>query len=116
MAGLNDDGQWIILMSFVVCVSLFFLALLVNESTLVGQSTAESVLDFPKHDIQELKVDLYRDNVNFTNSTFAGDIVNLSLARRNAIVSINNITTNNSETIIIHYNNGVTGYNETVLY
>ncbi len=112
MAGLNNEAQWIILMSFVICSSIFFLALLINESTLVGQSTAESVLDFPKHDIQEMKVDLYRDPANFTNSSFMGDFVNLSRERRNAIVRIDN----NADRVIIHYNNGVTEYNETVLY
>ena len=55
MAGLNDDAQWIVLMGFVVSFSLFFLAMILNQSTLVGQTTAESVLDFPKNDIRDVR-------------------------------------------------------------
>ena len=54
MARMNDDGQWIVLMGFIVAISLFFLAIVISESTLVGQTTSESVLDFSKADIQDL--------------------------------------------------------------
>ena len=85
MARLNDEGQWIVMMAFIICVSLFFLAIVVNESTLVGQTTAESVLDFSKSDIQELKMDMYRDPGNFTKPVLTQDIRNLSFNRKNAI-------------------------------
>ena len=52
MARLNEDAQWIVLMGFIVSFSLFFLAIVLNQSIVVGQTTAESVLDFPKNDIQ----------------------------------------------------------------
>jgi len=32
-----------------------FLAFIINQSMLVGQSTAESVLEFPKNDIQNIR-------------------------------------------------------------
>jgi len=48
MARLNDDAQWIVLMGFIVSFSLVFLAILLNQSTVVGQTTAESV-DHPVH-------------------------------------------------------------------
>jgi hypothetical protein len=113
MEKLNSEGQWIILMGFVICVSIFFLAILVNESTLVGQTTAESVLDFPKQDIQEIKVDLYRNISKLDEfSLIKGDIQALSLNRKHAIVGI----TTSSDNFTIHYNNGVTEYNETYPY
>ena len=48
MAGLKDDAQWIVLMGFVVSFSLFFIAIVLNQSTVIGQTTAEAVLEFPK--------------------------------------------------------------------
>ena len=49
MARLNDDAQWIVLMGFIVSFSLFFLAIVLNQSTVVGQTTAEAVSEFPKY-------------------------------------------------------------------
>ena len=114
MARLNDEGQWIVMMGFIVCVSLFFLAFIVNESTLVGQTTAESVLDFSKSDIQELKADLYHERYNnpATFSNLTQDIKNLSFARKNTVVYVQK----QSNFTYIHFNNGVTVYNETVRY
>jgi len=39
-------------MGLLVAVALFFLALIVNQSALVGQTTSEAVLEFPKNDIK----------------------------------------------------------------
>ena len=55
VARLNDDAQWIILMGFLVSFAFFFLALVINQSTVVGQTTAESVIEFPKNDIQDVR-------------------------------------------------------------
>ena len=110
MARLNDEGQWIVMMGFIICVSLFFLAFIVNESTLVGQTTAESVLDFSKSDIQELKADMYRDPDSF--SLYSQDIKNLSFARKNTVVYFQK----DPNFTYLHFNNGVTTYNETVRY
>src|SRR5512137_2762474 len=41
MAGMKDDGQWIIMMGFLVSLGIFFLAIVISQSTLVGQTTAE---------------------------------------------------------------------------
>jgi hypothetical protein len=115
MAGLNDDAQWIVMMGFVVSFSFFFLAMILNQSTVVGQTTAESVLDFPKNDIRDVR------NV-IINSTEIGDpgyvhedIVTISEFRKNAVVSYACVPTDcvNITYIDIHYNNGVTAYNET---
>ncbi|WP_292371007.1 hypothetical protein [Methanoregula sp. UBA64] len=120
MAGLNDDAQWIVLMGFVVSFSLFFLAMLLNQSTLVGQTTAEGVLDFPKNDIRDVK------NVITESSQYSSDpskiailqedIKSLALSRKGAVVTYTIIPTSNStdshKHISIHYNNGVTEYNE----
>ena len=59
MERLNDDAQWIVLMGFVISIAIFFLAILLNQSVLVGQTTAESVLEFPKSDIQDLRSEVW---------------------------------------------------------
>jgi hypothetical protein len=127
MAGLNDDAQWIVLMGFVVSFSLFFLAMLLNQSTLVGQTTAEGVLDFPKNDVRDVK-DVITESVMLytsgrdspSNATVVQlDIESLALSRKNAVVGYTPIdeialpTSSDKHTrISIHYNNGVTEYNE----
>ncbi len=116
MARLNDDAQWIILMGFIVSFSLFFLAIVLNQSIVVGQTTAESVLDFPKNDIFNLRSEIinsiYYEPVNNQNIV-NNDIVSIELAREGAIVSYSNYTQSGYTYINIHYNNGVTAYNET---
>ncbi|MFA6362929.1 hypothetical protein [Methanoregula sp.] len=115
MAGLNDDAQWIVLMGFLVSFSLFFLAMVLNQSVVVGQTTAEAVSEFPKDDIRGVRgviiQSAYMDNPDRTG--VQNDIRTLSLIRQNSVVSFSN-TTNGAYTYIeIHYNNGVTVYNET---
>ena len=118
MAGLNDDAQWIVLMGFVVSFSLFFLAMILNQSTVVGQTTAESVLEFPKNDIRDVRsviiqsASLSDTKLNITRN----DIETIALSRKGAVVTYTRTspTAADSHTYIsLHYNNGVTSYNET---
>jgi len=128
MARLNDDAQWIVLMGFLVSFSLFFLAMIINQSTLVGQTTAESVLDFPKDDIRDVKsvitgsVLLYSSNKISTDqyNILQDDITNISLSRKAAVVWFSPYgdiqkqsgTDHHTRNLTIHYNNGVTEYTE----
>ena len=116
MAGLNDDAQWIVLMGFIVSFSFFFLAMILNQSMVVGQTTAESVLDFPKNDIRDLRAEIinsvYYEPV-YNQPGVNNDIVSLALARKGATVSYSDYVQGNYTYINMHYNNGVTVYNET---
>lgn len=134
-ARMREEGQWIVLMGFLVSVGIFFLALILNQSTVVGQTTAEGVLEFPKNDVQDVRsqvLDLTRsygawtDPVTrreplippgFTVADFdkmKDDIEVLTLQRKNAIVSYQiSDYVGNSRQVKIHYNNGVFDYNET---
>ncbi|MGD0079435.1 MAG: hypothetical protein ABSB80_02155 [Methanoregula sp.] len=122
MAGMSDDAQWIILMGFIVSFSLFFLATVIDQSTLVGQTTAENVQDFGKSDIRDIRAVIidavYTDPGDFNSppgvsQSIQTDIRTISLARKGAVVNYSS-SLNNPYTIIqIHYNNGVTVYNET---
>ena len=58
MERLNDEGQWIVLMGFMVCVGIFFLAIIIAQSTVVGQTTSEAVLEFPKTEIQDMRSEM----------------------------------------------------------
>ncbi|MCE5338139.1 MAG: hypothetical protein PHP55_01695 [Methanoculleus sp.] len=121
---MNEDGQWIVLMGLLVAVALFFLALIINQSALVGQTTAEGVLEFPKNDIRDLReavFDYVKEFGEIENTEVQKDIIAISLERKNAVV---NFTVNQKmdvsgrwlHPVTIHYNNGVTVYNETVYY
>ena len=123
MACMNEEGQWIVLMGLLVAVALFFLALIINQSALVGQTTAEGVLEFPKNDIRDLREAVFDYVKEFGDADNAvrEDIIAISLERKNAVV---NFTVNQKmdvsghwlHPVEIHYNNGVTVYNETVYY
>jgi predicted RecA/RadA family phage recombinase len=126
MAGMNEDGQWIVLMGLLIAVAMFFLALIINQSALVGQTTAEGVLEFPKNDIKDLRSEIfdYMDryvSMGGGRTDVAKDIVAISMQRKNTVVQFQNGTPQEVSgrflnPITIHYNNGVTVYDETVYY
>lgn len=119
MARLNDDAQWIVLMGFVVSFALFFMAILINQSTVVGQTTAEAVSEFPKTDIRDIRGIIIQSvflEEPADRERVQNEIQNLSLSRHNAVVHYSWTLPAGSDPytyIIIHYNNGVTAYNET---
>jgi hypothetical protein len=114
MARLNDDAQWIVLMGFIVSFSFFFLALVINQSTVVGQTTAESVIEFPKNDIRDVREAIGKSmKVSSGFEDVRSDIRIISMNRKSAVVNYTNSSATSPATIWIHYNNGVTEYNET---
>ncbi|WP_054848282.1 hypothetical protein [Methanoculleus chikugoensis] len=128
MACMNEDGQWIVLMGglLVAVGGLFFLALIINQSVLVGQTTAEGgVLEFPKNDIRDLREAVFDYVDKFGDAGDAGvkeDIVAISLERKNAVVDFSvepqvEVSGHYLHPVTIHYyNGGVTEYNENVYY
>jgi hypothetical protein len=121
MARLNDDAQWIVLMGFIVSFSFCFLAIVLNQSTVVGQSTAESVIEFPKNDIRDVRSVILQPgtirNPSYSPSVVINrDITTIALNRKNAVVFYTDPQScidNEYTCIEIHYNNGVTAYNES---
>lgn len=119
MESLNNHAQWIVLMGLIVSIALIFLAIVINESALVGQTTAESVLDFPKEDIKDVRIAIleWKDFIDSSGSptdsnNISMDIKELMLARGNAVVDFSYDPA--GKTLTMHYNNGVTRYDETV--
>jgi hypothetical protein len=128
MARLNEDAQWIVLMGFMVSFSLIFLGIVINQSVLVGQTTAEGVLEFPKNDIKDIRAqilsltdtDKNKVDGDATIEAMRGDLYSLSMYKKNAVTSFKiacwrEDTDCKQKLINIHYNNGVTAYNETVI-
>jgi hypothetical protein len=115
MAGMNDNAQWIVMLGFIISIILVFLALIVNQSALVGKTTSESVLEFPKSEIQDVRAEIMEyysgyppSDENIMNLTL--DLYNTSLIRKGAVVYFEN----QSNVIFIHYNDGMTDYNEII--
>jgi hypothetical protein len=128
---MKAEGQWIVMMGFLVSLGIFFLAIIISQSTLVGQTTAEGVLEFPKNDIQDLRHDILEVEIfERTNcptgcqgimSNLSQEIRQISLYRKSALVNYT-ITPSpwicgseggGHRVVNINYNNGVTVYNET---
>ena len=120
MERINDEGQWIVLMGFIISVSLFVLAIIINQSVTVGQTTSEAVLEFPKNEISEVRgavIDIAKTDPG--SPDLRQDVYVLSMDRMNAVVYYN-ITDGRYQDIyykydeiMIRFNNGVTEYNET---
>lgn len=131
METLNDDGQWIVMMGFIVAIGMFMLAMIISQAPLVGQTTAESVMEFPKNEVQDIRGKLVSMTSTSPTSTlqkrFRGDMALLSMSRNNAIVnySIDGNEWDSAGTIDdvsyvyheidVHYNNGITDFNELLM-
>ena len=110
---MNETAQWIVLLGFLVSLSLFVLAVLINQSTLIGQTTAEGVIEFPKNDIRDVRDAVIGIAEDGTDSVaLHEDIRNISLVRNSAVVQYTIMGTGPSH-VTIHFNNGVTSYDET---
>jgi hypothetical protein len=123
MERLNESGQWIVLMGIMVSIGIFFLAFIINQSTLVGQTTAEGVLEFPKNEIQDTRDEIFRWASHIQDmpepiqtqeeENALRDISTLARYRRNTEVWFDiDFSDVGVYPIYIHYNNGVTDYNE----
>ena len=123
MARLMDDSaQWIVLMGFIVSFSLFFLAIVLNQSTVVGQTTAEAVSEFPKEDIRGVRdvviQSMFMSNGFNNKANVQDEIRKLSMGRQNAVVEFSSASDSTGKYTFyyIHYNNGVSAYNENWTY
>jgi hypothetical protein len=112
MARMNDDAQWIVMLGFIISILIVFLALIVNQSALVGKTTSESVLEFPKSQVQDARAEIieYYWSGTLNQSNLPYDLLNISLERKGAVIWYNP----DNESLFIHYNDGSTEYNERV--
>ena len=100
-----------------VSFSFFFLALVINQSTVVGQTTAESVIEFPKNDIRDVR-DGDSESVNTTSVEHHAktDITSHLDTPEKFGGKLFVYHCGDEPRILIHYNNGVTEYNENWSY
>jgi hypothetical protein len=110
MAGMNEDAQWIVMLGFIISILLVFLALVVNQSALVGKTTSESVLEFPKSEIQDVRAEILEQNECGIDEKLRRDIGDIALERKGVIINYSVV----GGDISIHYNDGMTEYNEMV--
>ncbi|MBP2133758.1 hypothetical protein J2128_001712 [Methanomicrobium sp. W14] len=122
MERLDDDGQWIVLMGFIISVGIFFLAIIINQSVMVGQTTSEGVLEFPKSEIQDIRAEILYLAENGGDTTENMTVLqNLAMNREDTVLWYNITENRYSDSYytyteaVIHYNNGVTSYDETYL-
>ncbi len=115
MARMNDDAQWIVMLGFIISIILVFLALIVNQSALVGKTTSESVLEFPKSEIQDLRAEImeyyWKGDLPLYETTFLQAVQDISLKRKGSVIFFNETQGG----IYLHFNDGFTEYNEHTL-
>jgi len=120
MERLNDEGQWIVLMGFIVCTGILFLSFILSQSTLVGQSTSEAVLEFPKDEIQDLRSEVVGfsgnsdivNNISGVQEKLRDDISMLAINRQNTVCTFSLTRSGDEVNMTIHFNNGVMEYDE----
>ena len=87
--------------------------MVINQSTVVGQTTAESVIEFPKNDIRDVRGVIISSRYVTNPGVMRDDITVISLSRKNAVISYTSPQIKDNHTVInMHYNNGVTEFNE----
>jgi hypothetical protein len=106
-------------MGFLISFALIFLMLIISQATLVGQTTAEGVLEFPKHEIRDLRSEVLLWGRYGEDPDVRKDIILISLKRNHALVQFasgsGDAIIEGSRIITIRFNNGVTVYEETTL-
>jgi hypothetical protein len=102
----------IVMLGFIISIILIFLALIVNQSALVGKTTAESVLEFSNLIFKNARAEIleYYWKGTINQSDLRSNMLNMSLERKSSIVLYNYNQTENI--IYIHYNDGYTEYDE----
>ena len=125
MKKLNDNAEWILLMGLIVSFAIIFLAILLNLSVQTGQTASESVAEFPKSQIRDLRAELTDAAITSENAAEfdakLDAIRRLALYRDNAVAdayvtygSFADEKYSYTE-LRIHYSNGVTEYDEVCL-
>ena len=109
-------------MGFIISTGIFFLAIIINQSVMVGQTTSEAILEFPKSEIQDISDEIV--NITRSQNSVPGKmeaLKTIAMNRENAIVWETTFPDKYSDSyykyteIEIHYNNGVTAYYEKYL-
>lgn len=137
----DDSGQFLLLSAVIISLGLVILLIFVNQSSIAGHSSSESIMSFPKNDIRDIRAETVGEvktiswSLNqFNNSTtgqqkidtfnaefarYAADIENLS-AEKGCVVDVASVPqvkdkVIDNATVTIYYNNGETMYSEDFL-
>jgi hypothetical protein len=135
----DDSGQFLLLTGVIISIGMVILLIFLNQSSIAGHSSADSIMSFPKSDIRDIRNETIgeayligdRENKNTSHnssmkmnmfnasfSQFASNVTRLyeekgCLVNLTAVPALDNGTISNA-TISIYYNNGETLYFENV--
>ena len=129
----------------IISIGMVILLLFINQSSMAGHSSSDSIMSFPKNDIREIRTETIQEatylGVNENNNQYLGNISPRGQLRSDAFntsflyyaSNLTNLTAVNgclvnvsampsidsdyikNATISIYYNNGETMYNETMI-
>jgi hypothetical protein len=116
----DDSGQFLLLTAVVVAVGLVILLVFINQSSMSGYSSSESIMNFPKDNIRDFRAEAIdqaqniasiqnsigiengsqrQDNFNTSYGSSIGDIKQL-YAQKGAVVDVQFDTAYNGTTTI----------------
>jgi hypothetical protein len=141
----DDSGQFLLLTGIIISVGMIILLIFINQSSMGGYSSSDSIMNFPKNDIRDIRSEtlseafaigqlennnLYAafpmtkgqhrlDGFNASFNDYAWDIQNLTAAN-GCMVNVSAVPLIHNDTIAnatiwIYYNNSETEYNETMV-
>jgi hypothetical protein len=123
----DDSGQFLLLSAIIISIVLVVLLIYINQSSIAGHSSSDSIMSFPKNDLRDISGET-ADEVYYLGTTedtstfnasvaqYAGDIQNLYKDKGTLVdISCNavvNGTAVKNATVLIFYNDGETTYDE----
>ncbi|WP_174589797.1 hypothetical protein [Methanocella conradii] len=135
----DDSGQFLLLTGVIISIGMVILLIFLNQSSIAGHSSADSIMSFPKNDIRDIRNETIgeayligeRENKNTLHNTsmkmnmfnasfnqYASNVTRLfeekgCSVNLTAVPALDNSTISNA-TIYIYYNNGETRYFENI--
>lgn len=123
----DDSGQFLLLSAIIISVGMVILLVFINQSSMAGHSSSDSIMSFPKNDLRDIssetsneiyQLGMAQNASTFNNSAalYAADIQSLyrqkgTLVNVSCIAGVNNTVVKNA-TLLIDYYDGETLYHE----
>jgi hypothetical protein len=123
----DDSGQFLLLSAIIISLGMVILLIFINQSSMAGHSSSDSIMSFPKNDLRDISDEtsneIYQlgraqNGSNFNNSTalYIADVQNLyrqkgTLVNVSCIAGVNDTVVENA-TLLIDYYDGETAYHE----
>src|SRR5208337_1663799 len=66
----DDSGQFLLLTGIIISVGMVILLIFINQSSMGGYSSSDSIMNFPKNDIRDIRADTINE------ATYLGTLQN----------------------------------------